>query len=91
MWLPIEVVPDRPEHVIEDGDAAAEISSDLVNFVGSLDHVVGGGGHLRHHVVRLLHGVDHHLHVGGLLDHVVDAFLLELRGLDLARALQAEA
>ena len=90
VWLPVEVVAQRPEEVVEVGDLVAQVVDRGHGFVKRLDLVVGGGGALLLQGVLLPQNADRLVDLGGLLEQVGRAVLLVFQVLDLAGALRAD-
>ena len=87
--LPVEVVADRPEEVVDVGDLVAEILDGLGGLPERRHLLVGGRRGLLLQVVLLLQQGDRPRDLRDLLEQVVGAGLLEGQVLDLGGTLCA--
>ena len=88
--FPVEVVADRPEEVVEVGDAVPQVLH-VANHAAHLhDHVVGDVGHLLGEVLHPLHLIDGGLHIVGLGEHLRRQILVVLLRELLGGALHAD-
>ena len=87
--LPVEVIAQRPEEVVEVGGLVAQILDRLKGLLEGGDLFVGGGGGLLLQVVLLLQQRDRVGDLRDLREQIVSAGLLERQVLDLCGTLRA--
>ncbi|SHV15845.1 Uncharacterised protein [Mycobacteroides abscessus subsp. abscessus] len=90
MLLPVEVVTQRLEEIIEVGDVIAQPVHGRRQLSVHDDRLVGDFGDVAHQLIGVLHLVDHLGRVFGLLQHVVHTFFSERQNLQHACALQTD-
>ena len=86
VWLPIEVVAQRPEEVVEVGDLVAQVLGRGDGVLERLGLLVGDGAGLLLQRILLLQNVDRVVDLVDLFEQVGTAGLLVGQVLDLRRA-----
>src|SRR6202040_3182504 len=88
--LPIEIVAQRPEEVVEIGDLVAQVLRYFDGLVKRFNLVVRGGGALLLQAILLPQNADRLVDLGDLFEQVGSAVLLVFEVFDLPSALRTD-
>lgn len=86
MRLPVEVIPERTELIVEIGQMIPHIVQVCGGVIHLVRHPPGDSSQLQRDAMHLLHRVDGHLHLVCLLQRVVQNLLLKIVVHDLRNA-----